>query len=389
MSYVKIAIETNGAVLKAELYAAMEAAFPGWHPYDTNPEKRLIDALVDRLAVPLAQLISDVPDQVLEKFGQQVAAVPLIEASKATAESTWKFTTEGGVTIRAGTQVNLPTSADEAEGFVVVADVEVPAGKTETEAGEVLLEAIDAGSQANELSADPELVDSLRFFDSITIVGESAGGVDEEEPLEYLARLTETLQIQAPRPIKARDVAILLRSIASVQRVRVLDNFNHETEEDEEEKTLSAYPIDAAGEPVSKATRDACKALLEEKREANFIFFVEEPTYTVFDAKYEVVPREGYSQEAADDAVAEAITAFFDPATWGVDPNASEQTPTTWADDDTVRYQDLVTVVNNVPAVEHYTSLKFGKAGGALGVADVVMEGPAALPEAGAISVGV
>jgi hypothetical protein len=388
MSYLKIPIELSGAALKADMYAAMQEAFPTWESYDGNPEKRIIDALIDRLVVPLAQLISDVPDQALQKLGEQVHRIPAIEAAAATVSSTWKFTTTEGLTILAGTTVNLPISADQQEGFVVVADVEVPAGKAETEAGEVLLEAINTGAQANDLSGPAELVDSLLFFDEIALVGETAGGVDAEDPLVYLARLTETLQIQAPRPVLARDVPILVRSVPGVQRVAALDNYDAESEEGELEKTISLAAIDLDGDPVGVSVKEEIEALLEEKREANFVFVLVDPAYTELDFLYEIVPREGFDQTATEEAVAAAIEAAYSPAIFGVDPSAQEEPPTTWVNADTLRFQDLVTLVNNVQGVEHFSSLKWGESGGELDTEDIVLTGAFPLPKVGAVEVG-
>lgn len=394
-SFVELPVVLSGAQMKAELYEAMEEAFPGWRPEEGNPEKWLIDAIVDRLIVPLAQFAADVAAELFHRFGETIVKIQPIEATPATVKSTWKMIDNAGYTIFAGTQVEIPTSGNTNEPFRVVADVDVPAKSTTTEAGQVLLEAINPGAGANNLSGRGQLVDSLDYIsreeDAIMLVDESTGGTDAEDPTLYLGRLAETMQTLAPRPIIATDAEILARNIPGVYRSVALDNFNPETNDPEKpetwesERTISVVVCDEAGEPCSALVKEAVKADLAAKREANFIFFVLDPTYTTIKVHFEIVVLPGFDQATVEANVKGAIEAFLKPAQFGSDPSSDARS---WLNRAKLYYQDIVTVVNNQQGVDHYTALKIGKEGGALGEVDVALAGPAALTKPGKVEVG-
>jgi hypothetical protein len=394
-SYIELPVELNGAALKATIYEAMELAFPGWEPNPNNPEKWLIDSQVDRLVVPLSQLAADVAAELFHSYGEKIVGVQPIAAQSATVLSTWTMKDAAGYTIKAGTQVNVATSGDEGQGFRVVNTVNVPPASTETVAGEVLLEAIEPGKGANELSGDAKPEDTLNFLAAeggITLVGESSGGEEAEDPATYLNRLTETMQTLAPRPILPRDVEILARNVPGVFRAVALDLFDPENDDPEDPETwlserhVSVVVCDAAGLPCSAPVKAAVKAELESKREANFKFFVLDPDYTEIAIHYEVVPRPGFDQAAVDATVDAALSSALAPNQFGVD---SATDPRSWNNQRVVRYQDLVTIVNNQQGVDHYTVLKVKKeGGGAFGVVDVALAGAAPLTKPGKIEVG-
>lgn len=387
MTFVELPIEVNAEAMIEEAFEEMRTQFPDWEPNEGNPEVFLIRAIAVRMIQPLAELAADAGGEIFARYGELIANVTPHSAVAATIASTWKMVDSAGYTIPAGTQVDVATAGDEAIGFRVVSDVVVAPASSETAAGEVLLEAIEPGAEANGLSAGATLVDALSYVKTITLVGESSGGTDAEDPDAYLSRLAEMMQTQAPRPIIARDVAILLRSIAGIQRVGVKDLYNDTTKKEgtEAEKTLSAYPLDAEGQPVSAAIAEEADELLEEKREVNFVFIIGTPTFNKIDVTAEVHPREGYEGTAAEEAK-RALEEMLDSAKWGQLPLGDD---TTWdiAGSTKLRYQDVVTVLNNVQGVAYYSKLEIGFNGKAKGTADLTLEGAAPLPEVGLLSV--
>jgi hypothetical protein len=390
-AFVELPVEFDGATLKAQLYTAMEERFPGWVPNDNNPEKWLIDTMVDRLMVPLGQLAADVAAELFYSYGEKIVNVQPIAATPATVKSTWTMIDAKGYEIKAGTQVNVPTSGNTGEGFRVVNAVAVPAASTTTEEGEVLLEAIEPGTAANELEGEAKPEDTLNFVESIELVGASSGGEAAEDPATYLNRLAETMETLSPSPIIPRDVEILARNVPGVFRAVALDLFDPETDDPDDpetwltERTVTVAVCDLAGEPCSAPVKAALKADLEAKREANFRFFVIDGTYTVIAIKFQIAAKDGFDQAAQEVTAAAALAAFLAPIAFGVDAATDARS---WNNQRVVRYQDLVTVLNNLQGVDHYTELKIGKEGGALGEADVALEGAAPLTKPGKIEVG-
>jgi len=390
-SFIELPVEIDGAALKAAIYAGMEERFPGWQRNENSPEVALIDEMVDRLTVPLGQLSADVAAELFYRYGEKIVKVQPIEAQPATVKSTWVMVDKAGYEIKAGTQVNVPTSGNTGEGFRVVETVVVPPASEETEEGQVLLEAIEPGTGGNELEGEAKPEDTLNFVDSIALVGKSSGGEEAEDPTTYLNRLAETMETLSPSPIIPRDVEILARNVPGVFRALALDLFDPETDDPEDpetwttERTTTVAVCDAAGEPCSAPVKEAVEADLEAKREANFRFFVVDGDYTTIAAKFQIVAKDGFDQATEEENTAAAIAAFLAPNAFGVDSATDSRS---WNNERIVRYQDLVTVVNNLQGVDHYTELKVGKEGGALGVVDVALEGAAPLTKPGKIEVG-
>lgn len=390
-SFVELPVEFDGATLKALIYSGMEARFPNWEPNPSSPEVALIDELVDRLMVPLGQLAADVAAELFYRYGEKIVKVLPIEAVPAHVASTWKMVDAKGYEVKAGTQVNVPTSGNTGEGFRVVETVIVPAASEETDVGEVLLEAVEPGTGANNLEGEATPEDTLNYVDSITLVDESTGGEDAEDPETYLSRLAETMETLAPRPIIPRDVEILARNIPGVFRAVALDLFDPEEDDPDDpetwlsERNVSVAVCDSEGEPCSAEVKAALKADLESKREANFKFHILDGDYTVIAIKFQIVVRDGFDQATEDAAAIAALEAFLAPNAFGVDSTSNARS---WNNQRLVRYQDLVTVLNNQQGVDHYTELKVGKEGGALGVVDVALEGAAPLTKPGKIEIG-
>lgn len=383
MSYIDFPLEINPTALKEAMYEAMQERFPNWQPNEGNPEKWLIDAIVDRLIVPLAELAADVPPEIFHRWGAEIVNVQPQAAVAATVATTWKLIDAAGYTIAAGTQVDLARSGDEVIGFRVANDVTVAPGDEETAAGEVVLEAIEAGEEGNELEGEGLLVDALAFVDSIAVVGKSSGGADAEDPLDYLGRLAETMKTLTPRPIIARDVEILVRNTPGIGRSLAIDNYNAETEETEQEKTTTVFVTDDDGATATAEAKATALADLQAKREINFIFFVEDATYTPVDVKVVAVEREGFSHAGMLADLQATLEDFLNPAIYG---RRQPDEPQTWVNTPTLRYQDLVTAINNVQSLDHYTTLEVRKSGGAWKTTDLTLDGIAPLPEVGTLT---
>jgi hypothetical protein len=382
--FVSLPIEATPQQMLEETVAELEAQLEGWDPALGEYELILFQAIIFRIALPLIQLAAQVDAAIFSEWGRTIVNVLPQEATRATAKSTWTVKDEAGYTIKAGTQVDLARSGDERIGFVVVADVEIPPGSTATAAGEVILEAVEPGLEGNGLEGEGILIDALSYVTAIALTEASSGGTDAEDPQRYLGRLAETMQTFIEGVVIAPDVEIVVRNVAGVGRALAIDNYNLETEEGEQEKTTTVILTDAEGEPVAAAVKEAVEALLEEKREVNYLFFVGEATYHDIDVEGEIVPMQGFDKATVAAQVEVAIEEFLDPATFGQEPPGDTST---WVNSTTLRYQDLVTLVNQVEGVSHYTVLKWRRAAEAMAAADITMTGVAPLPRADTLTI--
>src|SRR5438105_4351787 len=264
-TYIDIPIEVEPEAMIADVYAEMASRFPGWTANEGSYEVWLIRAIVYRLIVPLAELSADVPAEIFAKFGEEIHNVPAIGAAAATGESTWTMDDDAGYTIPAGTELLIRDDAGSLYGFRVRDEVQVLSGDTTTDVGEVILEATVEGEDANGLTDNPSLVDALAFVaeDGIVLEAATSGGVDAEDPLDYLNRLRDTLQTLAPRPILPRDVEILARSVAGVARASAIDGWDADAATGGHERTLSVAVVDEDGAALSTPVKDEVDALLE------------------------------------------------------------------------------------------------------------------------------
>lgn len=377
-SYIEFPLEISAETLIEEVFAELEAQIDGWEPAAGNLETFLIRAIVYRLIVPLAQLAADVPPEIFDRWGEEITEVKRRESISATALSTWTLTDKVGRKIPAGTEIGLRRPDGSLKGFRVVEDVIVAVGSEVTKAGEVVLEAIDPGTDGNELSGTGSVEGALGFVLSAVVLGESSGGEDAEEPIAYLGRLRETMKTLAPRPIIANDVAILARNHVGVGRSVAIDNYNAETKAKEQEKTTTVVVTNEAGLPCTAPVKAAVLADLKAKREANYIFFVVDAEYKEIDLTCVFVEQPGYSHAAVKESLEAALNEFFSARFFGQRPPGDASS---WVNATTVRYQDLVTVVNNVEGLDYYTTLKMALKGAEQKAEDLALGGTYPLPK--------
>lgn len=149
---------------------------------------------------------------------------------------------------------------------------------------------------------------------------------------------------------------------------------------DNNERTISVALIDADGQPVSSGIKTTVDAMLQALREATFIVNIIDPEYTTIDVTFTATIHDGFS---AADVITEAEAAladYLDPANWGLPPDGTGESRE-WINDDTVRYLDIATVINNVDGINAVTVLSLDG-----GTSDVTLSGAAALPQAGTIT---
>jgi hypothetical protein len=385
--FVDLFTETSAASIEDEMFAAFEDAFEGWAPADGNLEVWIAKAFA-RVASGLFDLASIVSRSAFKTFGETIVNVPPVLAAPATVQSTWQAIDTAGHKIPAGTEVTI-VEGDDSYGFRTVAEVVIPAGKSATAAGEVLLEAAQPGGEYNGLTTDPTLSTSLSAIEpeGITLVGVTSGGVDEESEDAYLTRLTEELQTLTLSAVLPRDYAILARRVAGVARATALDNYDAEEDKEGVPLVLSVAVVDAAGGALAAPVKAEVKALLEERSLTNITTFVIDPTFTKVGAKVKVVIAPGFDETATLAAAAAKLADYLSPAKWGIPQTGDPGNFAGWANVPSVFLNEVMVAADGVRGVERVVSVELSKNAGALGKADVELDGPAPLAEAGTILV--
>ena len=385
--YIELPIETNPEVLAEDSFAYVQANFPGWVPNDANLDTIMVEVGA-RLAAEARDVASIVPVDIFAYFGELVG-VPPIRAVPASVETTWTMIDNAGYTIPSGTQVGIRVAGDELVPFNTITETIIPPASTT--ALNVLIEAVEAGgeqSQIGTVGGPVELIDTLDYVLTITQEVPTSGGVDAETEEEYLDRLRTRLQLLAPRPIIARDYAVLAEDIPGVERAIALDGYNPIDESTNNERMVAVVAVDTAGEAVSAPIKAEIDAYLQSLREVNFIVNVFDPEYSTVDVTFAAVALPGFDPSVVEVAAEEAVAAYLEPSGWGLvasgaigDSSESQN----WVNQTVVRYLELTQVVNSVEGVDYVVSLTFRVAPAAYASTDVTLDGAVPLPRPGTI----
>ena len=221
-------IDTAIETLEAELAAK---GVVGYEPNEGNL-KIIILGVVAAMAANAATVASTLLEAAFRIYGTQLFKLAFNEGAQATASTKWKLLEEGGEfparTIEAGTQLETGGFAFTVEKAVVIAK-----GTSEVT---VTVTAAERGTEFNGLTGTMQLVTSSNFVseNQVTIIGETAGGVNQESDEEYMNRLVGVLELQAPRPITAKNFAQMVLNATTgviVGRATAIDGFSPATHE--------------------------------------------------------------------------------------------------------------------------------------------------------------
>jgi hypothetical protein len=158
------------------------------------------------------------------------------------------------------------------------------------------------------------------------------------------------------------------------------------------ERCVTSFVTDVNGNALSAADMDALETWLASYREVSFDPFVEPPSYSTIYVSCEIAVLPGYDPSSAAAGAQAAIIAYLSPATWG-NPGAVSTGQSTWLNSgdgfNVVRVNSLIGRVENVPAVAYVPNggLQLGFTASPTGTVDLVMPGPAPLPQSSASTV--
>lgn len=387
--YITPPLTTEPDDLASEAFEYLEDRIPGWLPSPGNLEAWLIESL-SQLAGELTDVASAVPAEIFAYYGASILGLPAIDATPATASTTWTMVDSLGYTIQAGTLIGIPATGDELMGFATQEDVIVPPG--ETVAADVIVVAEDDGTDANGLTGAPELIDALDYVAGVALDAPTGGGTDGEEPDDYLNRLRELLTLLSPRPILPNDFAVLAKQHAEVERATAIDLYQAglpldpatgpntpipATSQTPVERCVTVAVVDEAGESVGKPVRQEIANTLDAQREVNFYVYVIDPSYTTINVAFSATVYAGYDS-ATVMAQAEAdVAAYLSPANFGQPPFGDQPQ---WIADTKVRYLEVAETINRTEGIWYITALTING-----GTADVALTGPAPLPRPGTV----
>lgn len=378
--------QTNKTLAVARLVELVEAAGVVGYSPSTGDLEVIILSVAAALFANTAQTAAVVLNAIFRAFGTQLLKLPYNEGASATAKTKWTVVPEEGArTIAAGTQIEAGGL-----GFYAEVDTEVSAKATSVELQVV---AVARGEEYNKVEGVALQVNPYDWVTEVTIVGETAGGAEQEEDAQYLVRLAAQLQLQAPRPVNAADFAPFIPGVPSnilpagivVGRATALDLYDAATGEENVPNCCTTWVTGPEGEALSTPDMEALETWVRGFLALNFLAYVRAPVYEKIHCTIVVRVLEGYTPESVVANVKAALEALINPKLWG-NPTASTTGSQQWRNETTVRYNTILGAIEAVPGVAFClpgsTGLKIGTTAAPTGTSDITLSGgPVVLPQ--------
>jgi len=346
----------------------MQDTYPGWQPNPASPEYRmfLAHAAIDAETLILA---FEVPELIIRFVGAVVYQTRPFPALYAETTSTWTAIDSLDLTIEAGTIVLVTPEGGQPIAFEVTEAAVIEAGHTSVSG--VKLRAVEPGPEGN-VTGPAVPGEMLSRISTVALTAPGSGGAEGESTPAYTRRIVELAKLIKPEPIIPVDFANFVRLlIPGVTRAVAIDEYNAETGEHEKERCVTVAVTAEGGAPASSEKKTEALNLLIGAREASFKNFIINPTYNEIEVAFVGVKETGFEAADVQARAIAAIENFLSPATWGVPATGDT---TSWVLKSTLRYQDMVTVLNNVEGFDYYTELKING-----GTADIALTGVAPL----------
>jgi hypothetical protein len=377
-------------IFQDSFVAAMQAAFPDWEPADGNLDSQLGEAFA-HITAQLGESASDNLTDIFRFFGAGVASIPPIDATAASGTVTFTLTDTDGHAITAGTMIGKDLGDSGLVMFQTTVDVDVAPGVAIAAGVPVVATEENPGAIGSGIDGEAEQIEPLDFIDTVVFDAPTSGGFDAEDDNVYLSRLVEELRLLTPRPILPGDFTVLTKRVIGVDRALTLDGYDPDTDTFDNERMVTIFALDAAGEAVSSGVKTLIDVLfngdgatIEAMREVTFEIHVDDPTYTSVDVNFTATALPGWDPAAVSAGLVAAVQTYLDPALWG-QPMIGETRA--WVNKNKVRLGELYTALNTVPGVHTVDAVTFRKhATGSFATTDLLLDGPAPLPRSGTIT---
>jgi hypothetical protein len=388
--YISYPITVEATTILSEAYDYIKTKSPEWIEHDGNLDTWILQVTASQ-ASDLMALAADVPDTIFKWFGAYLVGIPPQDATASTVDSTWVCNDTLGHLIPAGTMVAIRDDQGIDHGFITSYDVIIPSGVSGTAPGAVSLISVETGSITSGLGGNGvvvPLIDTLTFVLSVTLTGQTAGGMDAELSSDYNTRLARRLQRLSQRPILASDFSLAALDVTGVARAVALDGFNPSNNSFNNERYVAVAALDSNGAPISSTIKTNLGSYLDSQREINFQVPIFDPVVTQIDVTYNVKCISGYTTATVKANADAALAQYFNPTLWGVDPGITDTSAQvqTWVETTTVYWTKVLRVIGNAQGVDRVITMTMGIHGGSLGTTDITLPGHATIATMGTLN---
>ena len=382
--------------LQQEAFDSVEAAVDGWTPAEGNLDVIILETTA-RMAEEVAQLAVDVPSAIITYLGQLLGVTPK-PGTAASCDLQVTAQDSNGYTMPSGTQYELTDAAGDAYVFATTAAAAIASGSTQMT---VAVAAVDPGAAQSGITpaiGNVTLLDPLYWVSATTQLTTTSGGTDPEDTTSFLDRLTQQLQLMAPRPITPPNFQVMARQVAGVDRVLAIDLY-----QPAQAANVYGPPIGSAGGvcvPALPATAGtnvarcctvvcahadgtACTAtelgavrdLLVSEREVNFLAYAIPPGSQALAIVVHAVAAKGWAVADVQSNLVASLSEAYSPGVWGAPTDGDD--PGNWQPQTSFRWSWAVTVAQTTPGVDHIVTLTLNGS-----QQDVALTSPMNLPAA-------
>jgi hypothetical protein len=220
--YISLPVSANPNTWIQQAFADIQAQISGWVPREGELDVIVIEEAAQMMSVS-AQVAAQAAVMIFCYYGVLVGVLPIL-GTAATVPGLFTMTDDAGYTIQAGTVIAYPLSGNQVILFTVQAQVNIAPGST---TGTCLLVCTTVGSFPNGLAAATcAMNQTFAQVASIATTAAVSGGVDPDTQTSYINRLSNELQLLAPRPILASDYAAMAPNVTGVYRALAIDGLN-------------------------------------------------------------------------------------------------------------------------------------------------------------------
>lgn len=346
---------------------------PNWVANPGNPDTVLIEGS-GQIAGELIDQAATVPPEALMYIGTSIYGLPTQMGSRAgmSAVITWS-PTAGAVSVPAGSEVAVPHPSGGSYIFTTDADNYAPPGGGDVP---VNLIALDVGEEQNGSFGASDLVDAALGVSAI-VAQPASGGTDDEQPADYLNRLTQYLTLPR-RPVLPEDHVTLALQTPGVGRATAYNLYYPGTTAqaaglaigDFDKWTPPPAPAAAqtnvarcttvvitgdAGAAPSTDLMNAVYLSLDANREVNFLNFVMKPVYVGVDVQAVITPYAGTTKADAIAAARASAQQWLSPDEWNASPGVVGGV---WNADTKVRINEAIDWLNRGGGVWYVDAVK-------------------------------
>lgn len=345
--YVALDIAIDETQISDDAIDRLRTRWDNWEPDDGDLEVAILEEGAG-YAAALGYAVSQMFMAAFAQFGLTLYGIPMGAGSPAETTVTIEVVDDNGpYTIPAGAQFNIDGFA-----FNIASDTTIPNGETEATGVQVFC-AVNTAA-ANGLTGDLIAQLSLpSFVTNITVEAPTDEGTDPQTMAQYRDSLSSELQLRAKTIVTTRDFEFeALNFSPAIGRVVAVGDTA---------RLVNVFLATPTGGVVDSTTKANLTAHYEEFALVNTDFSINDAEYSMVSVDYEVIKVPGSTTDptALQALINSVLSQRLSPPYFG--QAGSGQPPVTsavgWIADPTIYKNDIVSLIGNVPGVQHVISV--------------------------------